>query len=222
MNKINIGLEEYSIRAAADRISALLAKGCIGILPTATIYGLSCIYDDEAAVNRIYGIKKRKTGTPFIILISSMSQIESVSRIGSLAPDLRKPALKLMDKYWNIKDSSPLTLILPKSEAVGEFITGGRPTIAVRLAGLKIIRDVIDNSGPIVSTSATLSGTVSQPRTIREVPPEIREGADFIVDYGSILGGSESTIVDLTGEYPELLRQGAVDYDEILKDLKDY
>jgi tRNA A37 threonylcarbamoyladenosine synthetase subunit TsaC/SUA5/YrdC len=61
-----------------------------------------------------------------------------------------------------------------------------------------------------------------QPRTIDEVPEEIKKGADFVVDHGSSLGGKESTIVDLTDEKPVLLRQGAVDYEDILGDLYDY
>jgi L-threonylcarbamoyladenylate synthase len=90
------------------------------------------------------------------------------------------------------------------------------------MAGLKAIRDIIDRTGPIVSTSATLSGTMLQPTTLDEVPPEIRQEADFVVDYSSNLGGRESTIVDLTCKEPVLLRQGALDYEEIRRDLYDY
>lgn len=222
MNKIFTRQKGSYSRDAVKEISTLLNSGSIGVLPTATIYGLSCIYNNEDAVNRIYGIKKRKAGTPFILLISSVSQIRSLSHIGSLAKSLRKPAIKLMAKYWDIENPCPLTLVLPKSDSVGEFISGGRSTIAVRLAGLEVIRKIIDSSGPIVSTSATLSGTASLPRTLKEIPDEIINNTDFLLDHVQSLEGSESTIVDLTGENPELLRQGAVDYDDILKDLKNY
>ncbi|MFC2159524.1 L-threonylcarbamoyladenylate synthase [Actinomycetota bacterium] len=216
MKKICIGQKISSNDTTLKKISDLLNSGKVGVLPTATIYGLSCVYDDEDAVKKIYSIKKRKSGTPFIVLISSMSQL------GTLAGEINDPVRKLIRKYWDTKEPYPLTLILSKNESTGSFITGGRSTIAIRMAGLKAIRDIIDQTGPIVSTSATLSGTMVQPRSLVEVPGEIKRGADFVVDYGSDLGGKESTIVDLTGTEPLLLRQGALDYEDILKNLYDY
>ena len=216
MEKIYMGQKNSSDSSAVEKISALLAGGKVGVVPTATIYGLSCVYDNEDAVKKIYLIKKRKSGTPFIVLISSISQL------GTLAGKINDPVRKLITKYWDTKKPYPLTLILPRNESTGSFIAGGRPTIAIRMAGLKAIRDIIDHTGPIVSTSATLSGTMVQPHTIDEVPVEIRQGADFVTDYGSSLGGRESTIVDLNGKKPVLLRQGAVDYEDILRDLYDY
>ncbi len=216
MKKIYLIEEELSDSSILENISALLIGGKVGVLPTATIYGLSCIHDNEDAVKKIYSIKKRKSGTPLIVLISSMSQLET------LAVGVNDPVKKLIDKYWDIKKPYPLTLVLSKNESIGNFVTGGRPTIAVRMAGLKVIRDIIDLTGPVVSTSATFSGTMIQPRTIDEVPGEIKKGADFVVDLGSSLGGRESTIVDLTDEKPVLLRQGAVDYEDILQNLYDY
>jgi len=211
-----MGKKDPSGSVAVEKISALLAGGKVGVLPTATIYGLSCVYDNEDAVKKIYSIKKRKSGTPFIVLISSISQL------GTLACEINNPVKKLIAKYWDTKEPYPLTLILAKNESTGSFITGGRSTIAIRMAGLKAIRDIIDRTGPIVSTSATLSGTMLQPTTLDEVPPEIRQEADFVVDYSSNLGGRESTIVDLTLKEPVLLRQGALDYEEIRRDLYDY
>lgn len=208
--------ENFSDISILEKVSDLLISGKVGVVPTATIYGLSCVYDNEDAVKKIYSIKKRKSGTPFIILISSISQL------GTLACEINDPIKKLIRKYWDTKKPYPLTLILVKNESTGSFITGGRSTIAIRMAGLRAIRDIIDRTGPIVSTSATLSGTMLQPTTLDEVPPEIRQEADFVVDYSSNLGGRESTIVDLTHKEPVLLRKGALDYEEIRRDLYDY
>jgi L-threonylcarbamoyladenylate synthase len=208
--------ENFSDISILEKISDLLISGKVGVVPTATIYGLSCVYDNEDAVKKIYSIKKRKSGTPFIILVSSISQL------GTLTCEINDPVKKLIRKYWDKKKPYPLTLILAKNESTGSFITGGRSTIAIRMAGLRAIRDIIDRTGPIVSTSATLSGTMLQPTTLDEVPPEIRQEADFVVDYSSNLGGRESTIVDLTRKEPVLLRQGALDYEEIRRDLYDY
>ena len=206
--------KNFSDSSILKKISDLLISGKVGIMPTATIYGLSCVYDNEDAVKKIYSIKKRKSGTPFIVLISSISQL------GTLACEINDPVKKLITKYWDTKKPYPLTLILLKNESTGSFITGGRSTIAIRMAGLKAIRDIIDRTGPIVSTSATLSGTMLQPTTLDEVPPEIRQEADFVVDHFSSLGGRESTIIDLTRKEPILLRQGAVDYDILFSDFK--
>jgi L-threonylcarbamoyladenylate synthase len=145
-----------------------------------------------------------------------------LSQLGTLAGEINDPVKTLISKYWDTKKPYPLTLILLKNKSTGSFITGGRSTIAIRMAGLKTIRDIIDQTGPIVSTSATLSGTMVQPRTLDEVPGKIKREADFVVDYGSNLGGMESTIVDLTGKEPMLLRQGALDYEDILRNLYDY
>jgi len=216
MVKIYMGQIDPSGSSAVEKISALLAGSKVGVLPTSTIYGLSCAYDDEDAVKKICRIKKRKEGTPFIVLISSISQF------GTLTGQINDPVKKLIRKYWDTKNPHPLTLILSKNESVGDFITGGRPAIAIRMEGLKAIRDIIDRTGPIVSTSATLSGTMLQPTTLDEVPLEIKQEADFVVDYSSNLGGRESTIVDLTGKKPVLLRQGGLDYEDILRDLYDY
>ena len=208
--------KNFSDNSILEKISDLLISGKVGIIPTATIYGLSCVYDNEDAVKKIYSIKKRKSGTPFIVLISSISQL------GTLACEINDPVKKLITKYWDTKKPYPLTLILVKNESTDSFITGGRSTIAIRMAGLKAIRDIIDRTGPIVSTSATLSGTMLQPTTLDEVPPEIRQEADFVVSHFSSLGGRESTIIDLTRKEPVLLRQGALDYEEIRRDLYDY
>ena len=216
MEKIYIGQKNSPDSGAVEKISGLLISGKVGVVPTATIYGLSCVYDNEDAVKKIYSIKKRKSGTPFIVLISSISQL------GMLACEINDPVKKLIAKYWDTKKPYPLTLILVKNESTGSFVTGGRSTIAIRMAGLKAIRDIIDRIGPIVSTSATLSGTMLQPTTLDEVPLEIRQEADFMVDYSSGLSGRESTIVDLTRKEPVLLRQGALDYEEIRRDLYDY
>jgi len=161
MEKIYIGQKISSNNTSLKKISDLLINGKVGVVPTATIYGLSCVYNNEDAVKKIYSIKRRKSGTPLIILISS------ISRLGMLAGGISDPVKKLTRKYWDIKEPYPLTLILSKNESAGSFITGGRSTIAIRMAGLKAIRDIIDRTGPIVSTSATLSGTMLQPRKLR-------------------------------------------------------
>ncbi len=105
--------KNFSDSSILEKISDLLISGKVGIMPTATIYGLSCVYDNEDAVKKIYSIKKRKSGTPFIVLISSLSQL------GTLACEIIDPVKKLITKYWDTKKPYPLTLILVKNESTG-------------------------------------------------------------------------------------------------------
>ncbi|MCD4669804.1 MAG: threonylcarbamoyl-AMP synthase [Actinomycetia bacterium] len=198
------------IRAVAEA----LISGRVLILPASTIYGISCRYDDRKALSRIYGIKRRKTNMPFIVLISDTFQLEM------LAKDINITAKKLIKRYWETGDPRPLTLILKKSNDPAGHIAGTVPTIAVRMAGLKVLRDIIDQSGPIVSTSATISGASINPDTIGAIPSDICKKVDMVVRLKGVLRGKESTIVDITGEVPVLIREGAVSFESILRELQ--
>jgi len=195
-------------------VAEALIGGRVLILPASTIYGISCRYDDASALSRIYRIKRRKTGMPFIILISDTVQLEI------LAKDINITAKKLIEHYWKIRDPRPLTLILKKNDAPAGHISGTVPTIAVRMAGLKVLRDIIDLSGPIVSTSATISGVRINPDTISAIPLDIRKKVDIVVRLKGVLKGKESTIVDITGEVPVLIREGAVSFKSMIRELQ--
>lgn len=126
---------------------------------------------------------------------------------------------KLIEKYWECADPGPLTLVFKKSDMIGTGITGGRDTVAVRMAGLKVLRDIIDISGPIVSTSANISGQDIRPVSIGDIPMPIQQQADLTVILEGDLKGKESTIVDVSGEKPVLVREGALSFESILRGL---
>ncbi|MCE5329877.1 threonylcarbamoyl-AMP synthase [bacterium] len=197
-----------------DEISRIIRKGGVIILPAKTIYGLSCRFDEEAPLKRIYDIKNRKEGVPFIILISRLEDLSS------LVLSLNESAMKLISFYWDKDDPDPLTVIFKKNLQLPDYVTGGRDTIAIRRAEFKFIRDVIDNSYPVVSTSATISGIKANPVDLDDIPAEILEKADLIVDMGKKLLGTESTIVDTTGSDIKLVREGAVSLSDILQKLQ--
>ncbi|HAJ95119.1 MAG TPA: threonylcarbamoyl-AMP synthase [Actinobacteria bacterium] len=201
--------QDKKIRTIAD---ALISSKIL-LIPASTIYGISCRYDDRKALNRIYKIKRRRPDMPFIVLISNTNQLEM------LVKDLNITAKKLIEQYWKIKKPRPLTLILRKNDGPVGLITDAIGTIAVRMAGLKVIRDIISLSGPIVSTSATLSGTSISPKDISAVPSDIRENMDMVVRLKNALNGTESTIVDVTGNTPILIREGALSFESILREL---
>lgn len=214
MRQINIESPENVPEEIISNIARAIIGEKVVILPTSTIYGLSCRFDSKRALNKIYKIKARDAGVPFIILISKISQLNELTGF------LNKDAAKLIDHYWNIDNIRPLTLVFKKSSAVPSFVSAGKPTLALRMAGLKILRDIIDITGPIISTSANISGEKTLPVTIDCIPDKIRGGTDLVVSMGSPLQGSESTIVDVAGSKPVLIREGAVRYKEIMEVLK--
>ena len=204
-NKVNI--------KTTGEIASVISDGKIVILPTATVYGISCIYNNSKALEKVYKIKKRDRSVPFIILISNLSSLNF------LVENINPVANILIEHYWNIKNLFPLTIIFKKNKSLASFITSGSKKIAIRRAGLKFIRQIIDTSGPIISTSATISGQDKTPITIEDVPDEIREKVDLIVNYHGSLPGVESTIVDAAGRKPAIIREGKIKYTEILKKL---
>ena len=200
--KIN-GSEKINKNFTAE-IAELLIEGKIVILPTGTIYGLSAKYDDRDSIDKIHNIKRRKKNQPFIILISRLDDLKK------LASGINPMARKIIKKFWDIKDPKPLTMIFKKNRALESFITGGSPNIAIRLADTGFLREIIKICGPIISTSATVSGIKTYPKKIEDIPPEIRKQVNLIVENTSSLTGIESTIIDVTGEIPVLVREGAV------------
>jgi len=187
-----------------EAIASAIANGKIVILPTATIYGVSCKYNDKKALQKVYEIKKRDTSLPFIILISELSTLNS------LVGNISQPAKTLIDCCWDTENQSPLTIIFEKNKSLNSFITSRSKKIAIRRAGLKFIRQVIDISGPIISTSANISGRGADPATIDAVPVKIRTNADLIVSCRNMLPGTVSTIIDASGINPVIVREGKI------------
>ncbi len=204
--------DKVNIKTTGEIASTIL-EGKIVILPTATIYGVSCIYNNKKALEKVYKIKKRERSIPFIILISNLSSLNY------LVEKINPAAKILIEHYWNIKNPSPLTIIFKKNKSMSSFITSGSKKIAIRIAGLKFLRQIINISGPIISTSATISGRDKAPITIESIPDEIKEKVDLVINYQSSLPGVESTIVDATDRKPAIIREGEIKYREILEKL---
>jgi len=195
------------INITADKLSC----GSVAILPTSTIFGLSCAYDNEAAIKRIYKIKKRPAFMPFIIIISGLESLRALT--GSMS----KSAKKLIDIFWLSKEAQPLTLIFERNKNLGDFITQGRPGIAVRLDPLPLLKKIVEKCGPVVSTSATISGSSDIPAGLQKIAGSIVDKADIILDPGKEPGIVASTILDVTGPEPVLLREGTLSAENISK-----
>ena len=211
MIKIKINNLDEATKYAVVKTAKILSEGKIAILPASTIYGLSCRYDSKKSIEKIYKIKKRNKNMPLIILIAGRDDL------GGLVADVNRAAEKILKKFWYIKNPRPLTLIFKKNSSLQDFITSGSPNIAVRMAGPGFLRNIIRICGPIVSTSATISGIKSCPKKLNEIPVSIIEQADLIVECSSELAGAESTIVDMTGRTPVPVREGAISFEDVFK-----
>jgi len=211
MNTIKINnLDKNYKLSVIKEIAKFILEGKVVILPTSTIYGVSCKYNNRDAIKKIYKIKKRNTNLPFIILISNLDDLKIfTSKINPTAENIIK-------RFWNIKNPESLTLIFNKKKYLKKCITSGKSTIALRMAELKFLRDIIDICGPIISTSATISGIKKLPKKIEDIPLSIRKQVDLVVEYQYTLPGVESTIVSVTDNTPVLVREGKVKFNDIL------
>lgn len=187
-----------------DGIS-VLKRGGLVVFPTDTVYGLGACLNSLPAVERIYQLKQRPRSVALPLLLSDIAQISEVARV---VPQVA----------WLLARSflpGALTMVLPRAESVPDIITGGGETIAVRIPAHPVTIALIKGVGmPIVGTSANVSGRPSA-LTAGEVFSQFSNRIDLVIDGGRCPGGIESTIVDITGEVPRLLRPGAISREEL-------
>ena len=168
--------------------------------PTETVYGLGGDALNPTSSKRIYAAKGRPSDNPLIVHIYRFEDIYKITG------DVPEEARRIADAFW----PGPLTMILPKSDAVPYETTGGLDTVAVRMPVDAIAREVIDaGGGYIAAPSANTSGRPS-PTTAQHVAEDLTGRVDMIVDGGAVEIGVESTILDMTVEPPMILRPGAI------------
>lgn len=188
--------DETIIEEAAD----FLKKGGLVAFPTETVYGLGGNGLDICACKKIYEAKGRPSDNPLILHIGDMADLHKIVRF---IPDGAK---KVMDKFW----PGPITIIFPKADCVPMEVTGGGDTVAVRFPSNEIARKIIRASGvPIAAPSANSSGKPS-PTRASHVEFDLEGKIDMIVDGGGTDVGLESTILDVTGDTPMILRPGGI------------
>ncbi|MFC2058159.1 L-threonylcarbamoyladenylate synthase [Chloroflexota bacterium] len=192
---------EEQVKLAID----ILKKGGIVAYPTDTVYGLGASSCDERAIDKVYTVKKRSRSLALPLLIADTSELVKVAAV---VPEI---AWRLAERFM----PGGLTLVLQKSDLVSSTITAGGDTVAVRVPDHPVPIALIRGLGaPLIGTSANVSGSPS-PTTAREVYEQLGQGADLIIDGGRCPGGTESTIVDVSGEAPAIIREGAVTRHEI-------
>ncbi len=185
-------------------VRILRAGGLVG-LPTETVYGLAADATQPAAVRRIFETKGRPPTHPLIVHVPSAEALSRWSAWSS--PSARR----LADALW----PGPLTLVLPRAAAVLDEVTGGLPSVAVRVPAHPLARAVLEGLGAgIAAPSANRFGAVS-PTTAEHVQDELGDRIDGILDGGPCDVGIESTIVDVTGDVPRVLRPGGVSVESL-------
>ena len=188
------------IRVKIEEGIKILKRGGIIAYPTDTVYGLGACADNDQAVKRIYEVKNRPLDMPLPLLVSDISWIER------LTSSISEAARKLIESFM----PGALTLVMKKSDSVRDIVSGGKETIALRIPGHPVTIALIKGiKSPLIGTSANLSGNTSV-LTADEVRSEIGEEIDYILDAGRCSGGIESTILDVTGDIPVILREGAI------------
>ena len=180
--------------------AGILRKGGLVAFPTETVYGLGANGLDEEAAKKIYAAKGRPSDNPLIAHISAPEELEA------LAAEIPCFAKRLMELYW----PGPLTMVFKKKEIVPYGTTGGLDTVAVRMPSDPIARALIRLAGvPVAAPSANRSGRPS-PTTADHVWQDMAGRIEMIIDGGPVGIGVESTIVDVTGPVPVILRPGAI------------
>lgn len=206
-------METKVLTVGADHIDAdrmqeaarMIQGGGLVAFPTETVYGLGADATNPVAAGKIYQAKGRPSDNPLIV------HIGDISGLAEIAEDLPQTAYDLAEAFW----PGPLTLIVKKNKRIPEATTGGLDTVAVRFPNHPVALALIRTSGCMIAApSANASGRPS-PTRASHVMEDLGGRIEMIIDGGQVGIGIESTIVDLTGEVPQILRPGYVTPDMI-------
>lgn len=185
--------------SSVDETASALAAGRLAVIPTDTVYGLACRPDREDAVRALSALKRRSPDQPIALVGASVAALQE------LVPEIAHGVL-----------AGPFTFVVANPQRRLPWLSGARPeSIGVRVPDVTgVAAALLDRVGVVAATSANLHrGT--DPCRIADVPPEILEAVAAVLDAG-VLPGAPSTVVDLTGPAPRVLREGAVPAAEAL------
>jgi len=190
------------VPAEAAAAVAALRVGASILVPTDTVYGLAADAASEEAVARLYRLKGRDAIRPTAVVFTSVAQLIDC------VPGLDEPVVRSLLP-------GQLTLVVPNPTGRYRWVCGARGALGVRVPVLRpVVADILEVFGPVVATSANLPGA-SDPCRLDEVPEAIASGVAVALDGGE-LPGIPSTVVDLSGAAPRVLREGAVPAADVL------
>ena len=195
-----IDIRSAGVEGAGERCREVIRAGGIIAFPTDTFYGLGADPRNREAVRRLFRIKGRPADQPILILLPDAdAAAEWAARVG---PD----AARLMERFW----PGPLTILFPANAEVLQELTAGSGKIGLRVPGSAVTRSLLRAVGTaLTGTSANRSGKPS-PRTADEVIDGLGDTVDLVVDGGEAEATLPSTVVDVSGPEPVIIREGAV------------
>ncbi len=201
---------EHPAEEVLQEAGAALRRGELVAFPTETVYGLGANAFDPRAVRAVFAAKERPWNDPLIVHLADMSDLPPlVARL----PD----AVHALAAFW----PGPLTVVLEKSARVPEEVTAGLPTVAVRFPAHPVARGLIEAAGvPVAAPSANRLSRPS-PTCAQDVLEDLDGRIPRVIDGGRTVYGVESTVVDLSGERPVLLRPGAISAEDVSSHLPD-
>lgn len=184
----------------------ILRRGGLVAFPTETVYGLGANALDSRAVARIFEVKGRPQDNPLIVHVAHRGEVA-----GLISGEVPERASLLIELFW----PGPLTLVLPAAPHLPPQVTAGLPTVALRMPAHPVALALIEAAGvPVAAPSANLSGRPS-PTTARHVLEDLGGRIEAVLDAGPAAVGLESTVLDLTGPVPMILRPGGVTREEL-------
>jgi L-threonylcarbamoyladenylate synthase len=197
----------HDFNGAVEKAAGCLRSGGLVAYPTESFYGLGADATNRKAIERLFVVKKRAPHRPILILISSMDMLD---RCVTSPPPVAHP---LIEAFW----PGGLTLVFEASPTIPSLLTANTGKIGVRLSSHPVATALTRALGtPVTGTSANISGEPACRRG-EEVLSALGEGVDIILDGGMTPGGMGSTILDVTADPPQILREGMVPGEKLKK-----
>lgn len=181
------------------KLVELLNTGKIGVIPTDTIYGVVARAADEAAVQKLYELKHREQ-KPGTIIAASIAQLEELG--------IKRRYLTAVEQYW----PNPISVIIPIGLNL-QYLHQGKMTLAVRIPKNKELQKLLEQTGPLVTSSANTPGD-EPAHTVKDAKNYFGDGVDFFVEGGNLGNQEPSTIIRIVDDAIEVLREGAVKINE--------
>ncbi len=190
----------YEYEKGMNRAAEVIASGGLVVFPTETVYGIGADALNPRAVREIFRVKGRPSDNPLIVHICRFEQVDELAR------EVSPLAEKLMRAFW----PGPFTAVVKSKELVPSVVTGGLDSVGIRMPSSKYARELIERSGRLIAApSANLSGKPSPTRK-QHVLDDFSGLVPVILDGGESTVGVESTVCDVTGEIPVVLRPGGI------------
>ncbi|MYC94444.1 MAG: threonylcarbamoyl-AMP synthase [Caldilineaceae bacterium SB0661_bin_32] len=190
---------------ALEQAAAAVEQGAVVGAPTDTVYGLVCLCSDAAAIDRLFAVKARPDHKALPVLLGDAEQATAVVR-----PPVDAGAQALIDRYW----PGPLTLVLPARSHLPPALTAGGDTVGVRLPAHPFLRALARRVGPLASSSANHSGAPPC-ATAAAVLDQLKGRIPLLIDAGPAPLAQSSTVLEMSGPQPQLLREGPIGPEEL-------